>query len=137
MATVDLKDGQLTIVSSQRSASVSRLKEITSTVHSIANLANAAFEDQDAYPPWQPKVDSALLSRSKKTYRMLYSREPTIQVIHAGLECAVIGDIYPGMDMISFGPTIRNPHSPDERIWVPSIGKVWDFLVALLREMKN
>lgn len=137
MATVHLKNGQLTVVSSQRSASVSRLNEITSSVHAVANLANAAFEDQDAYPPWQPRVDSALLSHSKKTYRMLYSQEPIIQVIHAGLECAVIGDIYPGMDMISFGPTIRNPHSPDERIWVPSISKVWDFLVALLREMKN
>lgn len=137
LATVYLKNGQLTVLSSQRSASVSRLDEITSTVHAIAKLANAKFEDQDAYPPWQPQVDSALLSRSKKTYQALYGQDPVIQVIHAGLECAVIGDIYPGMDMISFGPTIRNPHSPDERILVPSIDKVWAFLVELLKEMKN
>lgn len=134
LATVQLKNGHLTVLSSQRSASVSRLDEITSCVHAIAKLANAEFEDQDAYPPWQPRVDSVLLSRSKKTYRSLYGQDPVVQVIHAGLECAVIGDVYPGMDMISFGPTIRNPHSPDERIWVPSIDKVWGFLVALLKE---
>ncbi len=77
------------------------------------------------------------MQRSKEAYQKLYQQEPVIQVIHAGLECAVIGDIYPGMDMISFGPTIRDPHSPDERIFIPSIEKVWDFLVALIKEMKN
>ena len=79
-------------------------------------------------------MDSLLLRRSKETYQELYGQEPVLQVIHAGLECAVIGDLYPPMDMISFGPTIRNPHSPDERIWIPSIRKVWDFLVALLKQ---
>lgn len=135
LATVTLTDGKLIVLSSQRSASASRLDEITAVVHSIAHLAGATVEDQDAYPPWQPRVDSVLLSQSKKTYRMLYHQEPVIQVIHAGLECAVIGDIYQGMDMISFGPTIRNPHSPDERIWIPSIEKVWNFLEALLKTL--
>ena len=73
-----------------------------------------------------------LLRESQSVYRRLYKKEPAIQVIHAGLECAIIGDLYPGMEMISFGPTIRNPHSPAERLHVPSVEKVWQFLVALL-----
>jgi dipeptidase D len=137
LATVHLTDGQLKAVSSQRSAAASRLDEITAAVHAVAQLAGASTKDQDAYPPWQPQLDSALLNRSKKAYRMLYQQEPVIQVIHAGLECAVIGDLYPGMDMISFGPTIRDPHSPDERIWIPSIEKVWTFLKALLEEISR
>lgn len=137
LATVSLDNGRLVVLSSQRSAASSRLNEITAEVHAVAGLAGATAQDHDTYPPWQPQMNSLLLSRSKKTYRMLYGQEPVIQVIHAGLECAVIGDIYSGMDMISFGPTIRDPHSPDERIWIPSIIKVWDFLTALLKGMKN
>jgi dipeptidase D len=137
LATVTLEDGEVTLVNSQRSALDSRLDEINARVNAIARLAGATVKDHDAYPPWQPKMDSRLLQRSKETFRKLYQQEPVIQVIHAGLECAVIGDIYPGMEMISFGPTIRNPHSPDERIWIPSIGKVWDFLVALLESLKR
>ncbi len=135
LATVGLKDGRLTLLSSQRSASLSRMDEITASVHAVAHLAGAQVVDHDAYPPWQPEMASLLLNRSKEAYQSLFEREPVIQVIHAGLECAVIGDAYPGMDMISFGPTIRNPHSPDERILVPTIITVWDFLTALLQMM--
>jgi len=136
LATADIVGNRLSIVSSQRSAAMSRLDEITATVHAVGKLAGADAQDQDAYPAWQPDMDSALLSCSKSVYRQLYGREPVIQVIHAGLECAIIGDIYPGMDMISLGPTLRNPHSPDERLFIPSIAKVWDFLAALLGQVK-
>jgi len=135
LATVSLNQGRFVFLSSQRSASLSRLDEITASVHSVARLSGAAVKDHDIYPPWQPEMGSILLKRSKETYQSLYEREPKIQVIHAGLECAVIGDVYPGMDMISFGPTIRNPHSTDERILVPSTIQVWDFLTALLKSM--
>lgn len=135
LATVDLQDGRVTIVSSQRSAVMSCLDEITARVHAIAALAGADVRDQDAYPAWQPDLESVLLSNSRVVYRELFGREPVIQVIHAGLECAIIGDLYPGMDMISFGPTLRSPHSPDERLYIPSIGKVYNFLIALLAQM--
>lgn len=135
LATIDLTGDQIEILSSQRSASVTRLEEITASVHAIAELAGARYEDGDAYPPWQPLMDSHLLGRSQKIYRKLYDKDPIVRVIHAGLECAVIGDIYPGMEMISFGPTIQNPHSPDERILIPSIEQVWDFMVSLLEEL--
>ena len=132
LATVNLEGGRLKVLSSQRSAMTSRLDEITGRVHAAARLAGAAARDTNAYPPWQPDAEAPLLRESQSVYRRLYKKEPAIQVIHAGLECAIIGDLYPGMEMISFGPTIRNPHSPAERLHVPSVEKVWQFLVALL-----
>jgi dipeptidase D len=137
LAVIRLADGSLTITSSQRSAAVSRLAEMTAMVQAVASLAGAEAKDMDSYPPWPPDMRARLLERSIKVYRTLNGRAPEIQVIHAGLECAVIGSIFPGMEMISFGPTIRNPHSPGERLHVPSIEKVWNFLLALLRSMKN
>lgn len=132
LATVALENGELSIVSSQRSAVISRLEEITAKVHAVAQLAGATSRDHDTYPPWQPDMASPLLGRAKAIYHQLFDRSPKIEVIHAGLECAIVGDIYQDMDMISLGPTIRNPHSPDEAIFIPSVVKVWDFLVALL-----
>jgi dipeptidase D len=136
LATMDIAGQHLCIVSSQRSTRMSRLDEITATIHSLGRLAGAAVEDKEAYPAWQPVMDSPLLQRCQNLYRQLYDQDPIIQVIHAGLECAIIGDIYPQMDMISLGPTLRNAHSPDERLHIPAVSKVWDFLVALLAQMK-
>jgi dipeptidase D len=81
-------------------------------------------------------MQSALLKRCKEVYQEVSGREPTIQSLHAGLECAIIGEKYEGMDMISFGPTMEDPHSPNERLFIPSIGRVWDFMAALLASYK-
>ncbi len=135
LATADLANGRLCLVSSQRSAVMSRLQAITQTVHAVGRICGAVVEDRDEYPPWQPDMGSALLSRSRQVYRKLYRKDLQVQVIHAGLECAIIGDIYPGTDMISFGPDIRNAHSPDEKIHIPSVEKVWGFLKALVQEL--
>jgi dipeptidase D len=135
LATVTLTDDQLSILLSQRSAVMSRLEEIRSAVHSLAALAGAEVQDANAYPPWQPNTESLVLKTSKAVYQRMYGRPPEIQVIHAGLECAVIGDIYSGMDMISFGPTIENPHAPGERLLVPSVEAVWKFLVATIEDL--
>lgn len=135
LATVQLTDGKLTILISQRSAIISRLDEITSRVHAVAALSGARVQDDNVYPPWQPDSGANLLKRAKAVYQRLYGKSPVIQVIHAGLECAIIGDLYAGMDMISFGPTIQNPHSPDERILIPTVEKVWALLVALLGDL--
>ena len=78
-------------------------------------------------------MNSPLLKRCKDVYQNLFGKEPSVEVIHAGLECGIIGSKYEGMDAISVGPTLENPHSPDERLYIPSVGKVWDFLVELLR----
>jgi dipeptidase D len=125
-------DGGISILSSQRSARVSKLEEITEMIQAVAGPAGARVQDGNHYPPWEPDMNAPLLKTSQKVYRGLYGEEPLLQVIHAGLECAVIGGLCPGMQMISFGPTIRNSHSPAEKLYIPSVGKVWRFLVALL-----
>jgi dipeptidase D len=135
LATADIKDQRFCVVTSQRSATMSRLDEITAAIHAVAELAGATSEDRDAYPAWPPKPNSRLLGLAEKSYRRLFVKEPVIQAIHAGLECAIIGHIYPEMEMISFGPTMCNPHSPDERLFIPSVQKVWEFLTALLNAM--
>ena len=87
---------------------------------------------------WIIAVDglSDYTARRYQNAKALFGKDPEVEVIHAGLECGIIGSKFPGMDMISFGPTIQNPHSPDERVNIQSIGKVWDFLVALLKTFK-
>ena len=81
---------------------------------------------------WQPDMHSKLLQRSIETYQGLFGRAPDVRMIHAGLECGTIGSIYPGLDMISLGATIENPHSPNERLYIPSIERVWRYLVEFL-----
>jgi dipeptidase D len=81
-------------------------------------------------------MQSALLQRSVQTYRSLFGGAPEVRMIHAGLECGTIGAIYTGMDMISLGATIQNPHSPAERLHIPSVGRVWRYLVAFLEASK-
>ncbi|MDA8140126.1 MAG: aminoacyl-histidine dipeptidase [Desulfobacteraceae bacterium] len=135
LAKVTSSEDHIAILCSQRSALVSRLEEITAKVHAVATLAGATVGEENQYPPWPPNPDAFLLSQSQATYERLFGKAPLIQVIHAGLECAIIGDRYPGMQMISFGPTIQSPHSPSERLHIPSVEKVWRFLAALLRDL--
>jgi dipeptidase D len=132
LAVARVQEGRLSLLSSQRSALASRLAEVTATVHAVADLAGATCLDENKYPAWQPDMDAPLLHRARQVYMELFDKEPRIQVIHAGLECAIIGDRYPGMQMISFGPTIRSPHSPAERLNIPSVDLVWRLLVRLL-----
>jgi dipeptidase D len=133
LATVTVENKKLQILTSQRSSVRSRLEDITSTVEAVAALAGAESRRENDYPPWQPDMDAALLQRCTGLYRKLFNREPIIQAIHAGLECAIIGSKYAGMEMISLGPTLENPHSPEERLYIPSIEGVWEFLAAFLK----
>jgi dipeptidase D len=92
----------------------------------------AAASHSGAYPGWKPNVESPILSAMKDAYNTQFGVVPAVKVIHAGLECGILGAIYPNWDMISFGPTIRHPHSPDEKVEIASVGKFWDFLVQTL-----
>jgi dipeptidase D len=136
LATTEIIDGSLQILTSQRSLVMSKMDEITAIVNAVAGLAGADSQSNNEYPPWTPNMQSALLKRCKDVYTKVSGRQPVIQSIHAGLECALIGDKYEDMDMISFGPTMEDPHSPSERLLIPSIGKVWEFMVALLESYK-
>lgn len=136
LANIKIENGALKVLTSQRSSVTSRLKAHTARIEAVARLTGGEANSGDGYPPWPPKMDSALLDKSKKLYQKMYGKEPVVEVIHAGLECGIIGDRTPGMDMISIGPDLKNPHSPDEKIKISAIGKVWDFLVELLKELK-
>lgn len=136
LANVKIANSKLEIVTSQRSSVMTRLHALTWRIEAIARLAGAQAASGNGYPSWQPNLQSPLLARCKDVYRKLFGREPQVEAIHAGLECGIIGDKKAGMDMISFGPTLKNPHSPDEKIQVESIGKIWDFLAELLKSLK-
>jgi dipeptidase D len=136
LANVKIRNSKLEIVTSQRSSVMSRLHALTARIEIIGRLAGAEAVSGNGYPAWQPNMESPLLARCLKVYEGLFGKKPHVEAIHAGLECGIIGDKKEGMDMISFGPTLKNPHSPDEKIQVESIGKVWDFLVSLLKSFK-
>jgi dipeptidase D len=133
LATVEMSDNHLKILTSQRSSVISRLDEATSRIRAIAALAGAEAQSDCEYPPWTPDMNSTLLKRCNGVYEQLFERKARVMALHAGLECAVIGAKYADMDMISFGPDIENPHSPTERLFIPSLDRVWDFMVALLK----
>ncbi len=137
LANIKIENGSVKVLTSQRSSIVSRLNAHTARIESVARLAGGEAQSGDGYPPWPPKMDSPLLAKSKKLYQKMYGKEPVVEVIHAGLECGIIGDKNPGMDMISIGPDLKNPHSPDEKVKISAIGKVWDFLAELLKELKD
>jgi len=133
LATVEIKDDTLQILTSQRSLTRSRLDEITNSISAMAAIAGTDTRYDSEYPPWTPNMQSALLELCQKIYKQVFDQEAKVKSVHAGLECAIIGDKYEGMDMISFGPDIRDPHSPNEGLYIPSLGKVWQFMVALLK----
>ena len=136
MAKINIENDKLIILSNQRSSNMDSLALLCDRIMSVARLAGAEGETSGGYPSWQPNMDSRLLARCVDVYEKRFGKKPVVEAIHAGLECGIIGGKYDGMDMISFGPTIQNPHSPDEKIEIESIGQVWDFMVALFESYK-
>ena len=102
-------------------------------VAGLFRMLGAEVVYQDSYPGWKPDPDSQILTLMQQVYSELYGKTPGVQVVHAGLECGLLGSKYPQWDMISFGPTIRFPHSPDEKVHIQSVARFWDFLVATLK----
>jgi dipeptidase D len=137
LALVQIQGDELVIHSSQRSTVMSRLDEITRRVAAIGRLAGARVEIAEGYPAWQPEMHSPLLARARQVYQAIFGRSPRVEMIHAGLECGIIGGIFGDMDMLSLGATILDPHSPNERLYLPSLQKAWDFLVALLQSYRE
>lgn len=136
LAEVSLNDKAVLVHTSQRSSVMSRLDELTKRIEAIGRLSGGTHFTDGGYPAWEANWDSRLLEKCKNIYKKNFGKEPVVEVIHAGLECGIIGDANPGMDMISFGPTIKNPHSPDEFIEIDTIGKVWDLMGFLLADLK-
>ena len=125
----------IVISTSQRSSVNSAKVHIANTVKSTFKLAGALVEQTEGYPGWNPNPDSEILRISSASYKRLFKTEPTVKAIHAGLECGLFLEKYPYLDMISFGPTIVDPHSPSERISIPTTEKFWKLLLDVLENV--
>ena len=104
-------------------------------MRALFEMAGAKVEFKGSYPGWKPNMDSGIMKVMMKVYEKKYGTVPVVKAIHAGLECGLIGGVYPKLDMISFGPTIRHPHSPDEKVNIPSVEKFWAFLMETLKNV--
>ena len=135
LAVIKSEGGKINIGSLQRSAVDAERDKIASVIYKVFSDAGAETENVGAYPGWKPNVDSPILKTMKEVYNNKFGKVPEVKVIHAGLECGILGSKYPNWDMISFGPTIRSPHSPDERVNIESVEKFWDYLVETLKNV--
>lgn len=135
LASVVLKDGNIEIVTSQRSSVMSENDEIADKVRTIMEAGGANVHFESRYPSWEPDPDSNILKLFKKVYKREEGKDAEVKAIHAGLECGVIGDKLENMEMISFGPDMEDVHTPDERMKVSSVAGVWEFLLKVLKEV--
>ncbi len=136
VAVITTSKKDIALATSQRSSVASEIVEINDTVRTIFELSGAAATGSDGYPGWKPNLDSPILKLAKATYHQLYGKEPEVKAVHAGLECGIIGEKFPGMDMVSFGPSLEGVHSPDEKIFIDTVEKYWNFLLAILKNVK-
>jgi dipeptidase D len=136
VAVVKTVRGTVKIATSQRSSIASELEDIADTVSSILELGGASVDETDAYPGWKPNMGSPILKIAQSAYRSLYGKDPEVKAIHAGLECGIIGERIPGMDMVSFGPTLQGAHSPDEKLYIDTVEKFWNFLLEILKRVE-
>ena len=104
-------------------------------IRAMSEMVGATVEQGEGYPAWTPNLQSPLLQVMKDVYKRLFGKEPEVKAIHAGLETGIIGEKFPGMDMISMGPQIEHPHSPDERVHIPSVERFWKLLTAALEAL--
>ncbi len=129
------ENNKILIETSQRSSVESAKYDMAQTVASVFKLAGAKVKHGDGYPGWKPNTDSEIMKISETSYENLFNQKPEVKAIHAGLECGLFLEKYPYLDMISFGPTIKGAHSPDERMNIPTVQKFWDLLVDVLEKL--
>ena len=135
VAVLRTEKGKISLITSQRSSVASEIIEACQMVAAVFELGGARVELNEGYPGWKPNLDSPILKIAKTTYKSLYGKDPAVKAIHAGLECGIIGEKYPGIDMVSFGPTLQAVHSPDEKIYIDTVDKFWRFLLEILKNV--
>lgn len=136
LAIIKSENGEITVNTLLRSSVDTAKEALAQSLQCVFELAKAdTILFNGAYPGWKPNPNSAILKTMQEIYHNLYGKTPEIKAVHAGLECGILGSNYPGWDMISFGPTIRHPHSPDEKVNIESVGKFWEFLKATLKNI--
>ena len=126
---------RLTLHSLSRSSNGSALPDVIAALDAAARLAGGTFEVDQADPGWRPNLDSPVLAASRRVYERLFGEPPIVTAVHAWLETAVIGERVPGLDMVSFGPQIEAPHSPDERVSIPTVERFWRLLAGVVDEL--
>ncbi len=137
LAAIRMEANEVKITTSQRSSLESAKEDINQMVTSVFRLANARCQKSTGYPGWNPNPDSPILKISNESYQTLFGTKPQIKAIHAGLECGLFLKKFPDLDMISFGPTIKGAHSPDERLEISTVTKFWELLIDILKRIPN
>lgn len=127
------EEKQILVETSQRSSTESLKRAAGQTVRAVFELAGAEVVERDGYPGWEPNIDSEILKVAKETYEKLFGKSPEVKAIHAGLECGLFKEKYPHLDMVSFGPTMRDVHSPNERLEIVTVKMWWDHLLEVLK----
>lgn len=135
LAKIVIENGRFISQSLQRSSVESAKINVAQTVGAPFKLIGCQTEHTGSYPGWSPNPNSKILELLENKYEKLFGDKPKVMAIHAGLECGILGERYPGLDMISFGPTIKHPHSPDEKVSIPSVQKFWKFLLEILKDI--
>jgi|Deesub1362B_J571_1020462.scaffolds.fasta_scaffold00006_250 dipeptidase D len=135
LAIIRTHEKEAEIACHSRSSVASALRSVREVIQACSQLVGAKVNQPEGYPGWTPDLDSPLLQTMKDVYQRIFGKEPEVAAVHAGLECGIIGEKFPGMDMISFGPTIEHPHSPEERVHIGSVEKFWQFLTAVLEAL--
>lgn len=135
VASVQSEQSKVVVVSSQRSNVMSNLRNMANTVKATFQLAGAEVVQNDGYPAWKMNPNSKLVKITVDAYKKLFGKEPIVKGIHAGLECGLFSEKYPNLDMVSFGPTLRFVHTPDERLHIPTVQMVWDHLLEILKNI--
>lgn len=135
IASVQSEEDKVVVVSSQRSNVMSNLKNMSNSVKACFQLAGADVIQNDGYPAWKMNPESKLVKITVDAYKKLFNKEPKVLGIHAGLECGLFSEKYPHLDMVSFGPTLRNVHTPDECLYIPTVQMVWDHLLEILKNI--
>jgi len=137
LGIVTIGNGEASILILARSSNETMMEYIQEMQESCFSMAGMKVEYGGHYGAWQPNFDSPIVAKMVEVYRNVLGEEAQVQVCHAGLECSIIGGVYPKMDLVSFGPTLRSPHTPDERCNIPSVAKFWTFLRALLEAIDS
>ncbi len=135
LASVKFDGNNIVVVTSQRSSLESGKADMNNMVTSVFELAGAKVESGDGYPGWAPDTNSEILKIAEKSYEKLFGKKPVVRAIHAGLECGLFLEKYPDLDMISFGPTLRGVHSPDEKIEIKTVKMWWNHLLDILENI--
>lgn len=135
LAVLKSKDGVIETATLQRSSVDSAKHDLCNMMRAVFEMAGAKVDQTGEYPGWKPNIDSPILKTMKNVYQQIHGKTPEQKVIHAGLECGLLGGLYPNLDMISFGPTIQNPHSPDEQVNIKTVQLFYDFLIETLKNV--